>query len=121
MTTRTRHPLLVLLLVVAGLLAPGVGAATAAQASTSATQLGHVRTTAEAPTPDRAEHRSQHALLTTAPAAPAAPLHSTPARDARPNAPQLLLVQRPRPPTSARPASEPSAPTGRSPPSPAGT
>ena len=120
MTTR-RNPLLVLLLVVAGLLAPSAGVVTA-HASTSTTRLGHVRTAAaDAPTPDRAEHRSQRPLVAAAPTAPSAPLHSTPARDARPSAPQLLLVQRPRPPTVARPASELSAPTGRSPPSPAGT
>jgi hypothetical protein len=118
MTTR-RNPLLVLLLVVAGLLTPTAGAATAQSATT---RVGHVRTTtADAPAPDRAEHRSQRPLVAAAPTAPSAPLHSTPARDGRPNAPQLLLVQRPRPPTSARPASELSAPTGRSPPSPAGT
>jgi hypothetical protein len=120
MSTPRRTPLLVLLLVVFGLLTPAAGAATA-HASTSAMRLGHVRTTADAPAPDRAEHRSQRPMVAAAPAAPSAPLHSTPARDARPNAPQLLLVQRPRPPTSAPPASAPSAPTGRSPPSPAGT
>ena len=120
MSTRTRNPLLVLLLVLAGLLAPGVGATTA-HASSTTVRIGTARTTADAPTPDRAEHRSQRPLVAAAPTAPSAPLHSTPARDARPNAPQLLLVQRPRPPNSVRPGSAPSAPTGRSPPSPAGT
>jgi hypothetical protein len=119
MTTR-RHPLLVLLLVVAGLLAPGAGAATA-QASSTVPRPGSARTTADAPAPDRADHRSQRPLVAAAPAAPSTPLHSTPAKDARPTAPRLLLVQRPRPPNPARPASQPSAATGRSPPSPAGT
>ena len=118
MTARIRNPLLVLLLVVAGLVTPG---AVASHASTATARIAHSQDAADAPTPDRAEHRSQRPLVAPVAAAASAPLHSTPARDVRPNAPQLLLVQRPRPPTSAHPASELSAPTGRSPPSPAGT
>ena len=117
---RIPRPIVLLLLVLGALLAP----ATPGHATTAGTSVRQVATSHAAParpTTGRADHRSDSATLTT-PTAPApTPVHSTAAADRRPPAPRLLLVQRPRPPTSgpARPTAD--APTGRSPPSPAGT
>jgi hypothetical protein len=121
---RTPKPILVLLLLFAALFSPTTPAASASPSAGMA--ITRAATAAEAVPSNRgrtgAEHRSDRPeIRATVAAASAVPLPSTPARDARLSAPRLLLVQRPRPPTSTYADSDVSAPTGRSPPSPAGT
>ena len=118
--SRLPRPFVLLLLVLAALLTPATpGTATSAGATVRQVATSHAAPSR--PTTGRADHRSDSTTLTVASARTHTPAHSTAAADRRPPAPRLLLVQRPRPPTSdpARPAVE--APTGRSPPSPAGT
>jgi hypothetical protein len=121
---RTPKPVVILLLLFAALFAPTAPTTSAAPSASAA--ITRAATAAESVPSQRgrsgAEHRSdrQEIRATTA-AATSVPLPSTPARDARLAAPRLLLVQRPRPPTSTYADSDVSAPTGRSPPSPAGT
>ncbi|MDT7547161.1 MAG: hypothetical protein QOE99_3271 [Actinomycetota bacterium] len=120
---RTPKPVLVLLLLFAALFSPTTPAASASPSAGLA--ITRAVTPQEAVAQrgrTGAEHRSDRPeIRATVAAASAVPLPSTPARDARLAAPRLLLVQRPRPPTSTYADSDVSAPTGRSPPSPAGT
>jgi hypothetical protein len=120
---RTPKPVLVLLLLFAALFAPTTPAAsTAPSAGIAITRAVTPQEAAAQRGRTGAEHRSDRSEIRgTVAAATAVPLPSTPVRDARLAAPRLLLVQRPRPPTSTYADSDVSAPTGRSPPSPAGT
>jgi hypothetical protein len=122
-TRRTPKPVLVLLLLFAALFAPAVPAASAATTSAAITRAAASSESVQAHRGRTgADHRSDRSEIGgTAASASAVPLPSTPARDARLAAPRLVLVQRPRPPTTHHAASDVSAPTGRSPPSPAGT
>jgi hypothetical protein len=123
---RVPRPILVLLLLLAALLAPGASSGAAATTTAVVSRAAAPTSSTEGTAPHRsrsgADHRSERPEVRGAAAATTAvPLPATPARDARLAAPRLLLVQRPRPPTTTYAASAVSAPTGRSPPSPAGT
>ena len=118
---RVPRPVLLLLVVLGALLAP---ATPSSAAPGTAAVVRHVPSSHAAPSrapSGRAEHHRDATSLTAATAQAPAPAHSTPAADRRPPAPRLLLVQRPRPPTSDPARRATGAPTGRSPPSPAGT
>lgn len=118
---RVRRPVALLLLVLAALLTPASSGLATTTSTTVVRQLSPSHASPVRPASGRADHRPDSTTLTAATAQAPTPAHSTAAADRRPPAPQLLLVQRPRPPTHgpARPAVD--APTGRSPPSPAGT
>ncbi|MCW2572050.1 MAG: hypothetical protein JWO88_2108 [Frankiales bacterium] len=121
---RAPKPVLLLLLALAALFAPAVP-----QPSASAPVAGIARAAVQSSasaTPVRGrqgiEHRDAPGAAIGNVAAPnAVPMQSTPASDARLSSPRLALVQRPRPPTARRAGPRLEAPTGRSPPPPAGT
>ena len=94
--------------------APATTAVRAALPTIAPTAGTSHRGTVTLPSSDRAE-------LRVASASAGAQPHSTTARTTSPRAPQLALVQRPRPPTVAPPGRGVRAATGRSPPPAAGT
>ena len=123
--TRIPRPLLLLLLVLGLGLAPVSPAAAGSSAGPAASHTvraaAHTVVTPARPGGKRAEHRTDRTLVTAAAATATAQSPAAAAAPDRPRAPRLLLVQRPRPPTSTYAGTDVSAPTGRSPPSPAGT
>lgn len=121
---RAPKPVLLLLLTLAAILAPQatkIAVATPVPSIARAVAATHVSGSTTAHRGGVAHPHSGRTELRAAPAPAAGPLHSTTARAATPSGPTLLLVQRPRPPTTRLTGSGIRAATGRSPPSPAGT
>jgi len=120
-SARLPRPIVLLLLVLAAVLAPATPGSATTTTQAVLRQAAASHTAPARPASGRADHHSDHATIAGATGQAPAPVHGAAAADRRPPAPRLLLVQRPRPPTSgpARPSTD--APTGRSPPSPAGT
>jgi hypothetical protein len=117
---RAAQPVLLLLLVLVAFFTPQTARPTA-PATTLSAASGHHASTAPATRGGIEHHQSTEPLLRAAPAGGNLPVPSTAARNDRVTTPTLLLVQRPRPPTQRVLSAVPLAPTGRSPPAPAGT
>ena len=125
MRNRAPKPLLLLLLVLAAVLSPAMPKSAAQAPLAGITRAATPASSTAAPGSTRrtgVEHRSTDTteLRNEPTSTPLAP-HVTAAADTRLAAPALLLVQRPRPPTTRLAGTGIDAPSGRSPPAPAGT